>query len=246
MLPVWAEDEAGPYQTLPYPGQGWHPVGAPPRYPHEYVRQGTAKRLTLFQPASGLVRVKGVTSTANAVLHPWLRQELTGILAALPRPAPQPAEETRAAWVAWQAGLTVRLTLPETLPPLRLLLVLDNRAGHRTPDFVLWLFAHGIMPLHTPLGGSWLNMAESIQRILKRRALDGHAPATPGELMAWLEAAARGWNRAPTPFHWGGKRAARRTRARQRAHGLGGSGACTLQPVQRHERLEKNGDVQRK
>ena len=39
--------------------------------------------------------------------------------------------------------------------------------------FVLWLFAHGIMPLYTPLGGSWLNMAESFQRILKRRALDG-------------------------------------------------------------------------
>jgi transposase len=37
----------------------------------------------------------------------------------------------------------------------------------------LWLCAHGIMPLYTPLGGSWLNMAESIQRILKRRALEG-------------------------------------------------------------------------
>ena len=57
---MWAEDEAGPYQTLPYPGQGWHPAAAPPRYPHEYVRQGTAKLLTLFHPASGLVRAKGV------------------------------------------------------------------------------------------------------------------------------------------------------------------------------------------
>jgi hypothetical protein len=32
------------------------------------------------------------------------------------------------------------------------------------------------MPLYTPLGGSWLNMAESIQRILKRRTLDGQHP----------------------------------------------------------------------
>jgi hypothetical protein len=26
---------------------------------------------------------------------------------------------------------------------------------------VLWLVAHGIMPLYTPLSGSWLNMAEA-------------------------------------------------------------------------------------
>ena len=52
-----------------------------------------------------------------------------------------------------------------------MLLVLDNLAGHKTPEFVDWLLANGIMPLYTPLGGSWLNLAESIQRILKRRAL---------------------------------------------------------------------------
>ena len=61
--------------------------------------------------------------------------------------------------------------LPEQLPPLRLLLVWDNLAGHKSTDMVLWLCQHGIMPLYTPLGGSWLNMAEPIQRILKRRAL---------------------------------------------------------------------------
>jgi hypothetical protein len=119
------------------------------------------------------------------------------------------------------------------LPPLRLLLVLDNLAGHLTPALVLWFFAHGIMPLYTPLGGSWLNMAESIQRILKRRALDGHHPKTPEEIIAWLEAAAGGWNRAPTPFIWGGKRQARRQRARQRRHAIGGSGACTQRPLRR-------------
>jgi hypothetical protein len=70
----------------------------------------------------------------------------------------------------------VRFTLPQALPPLRLLLVLDNLAGHKTPDFVLWLVAHGIMPLYTPLAGSWLNMAESVQRILARRALAGQCP----------------------------------------------------------------------
>jgi hypothetical protein len=124
--------------------------------------------------------------------------------------------------VAWQAGLGRRFTLPEDLPPLRLLLVLDNLAGHKTPGLVLWLCAHGVMPRYTPLGGSWLNMAESIQRILKRRALEGTHLATPREISA-----------APTPFAWGGKRAARRDRARQRRHALGGSGAQTRRPIRR-------------
>jgi hypothetical protein len=230
-LPVWTEDEAGPYQTVPYPGAHWHPDGHPVRYPHEYVRTGTAKQLTLFHPASGQVRVKGVRSASNAVLHPWLHAELSAILAALPAPATLPPAENRRCWERWQEGLTVRITLPQELPPLRMLLILDNLSGHYTAAFVLWLFAHGIMPLYTPLGGSWLNMAESIQRVLKRRALEGQHPQSPAEIITWLEAAARGWNRAPTPFLWGGKRQARRVRARQRRHRLGGSGACTHRPL---------------
>lgn len=97
------------------------------------------------------------------------------------------------------------------------------------------------MPLYTPLGGSWLNMAESIQRILKRRALDGHHPQTPEDIIAWLEAVAQGWNREPTPFVWGGKRRARRERARQRPHRVGGSGAVTDQPLLRAGTLSSNG-----
>lgn len=233
-LPVWTEDEAGPYQTLPYPGMQWQPMTAPVRYPHEYLRAGTAKQVTLFHPASGVVRVKGVRSCTNAVLHPWLEAELTRIVMTLPEPTEAlDGEENRQRWERWQEGLSLRITLPEHLPPLRMLLVLDNLAGHLTPVFVLWLFAHGIMPLYTPLGGSWLNMAESIQRILKRRALEGHHPQTPEEIIAWLEAAAAGWNRAPTPFVWGGKRHARRERARQRRRALGGSGACAALPFHR-------------
>jgi hypothetical protein len=230
-LPVWTEDEAGPYPTVPYPGAHWHPDGHPVCYPHEYVRNGTAKQLTLFHPASGQVRIKGVRSAPNAVLHPWLQAELSAILAALPPPEVLPPAENRRCWERWQEGLTERITLPQELPPLRMLLILDNLTGHYTAAFVLWLFAHGIRPLYTPLGGSWLNMAESIQRVLKRRALQGQHPQTPAEIMAWLEATARGWNRAPTPFLWGGKRQVRRLRARQRRHRLGGSGACTDQPL---------------
>jgi hypothetical protein len=79
-------------------------------------------------------------------------------------------------------------------------------------------------PLYTPLSGSWLNMAESIQRILKRRALEGQHPQTPAEIIAVLEATVRGWHQAPTPFVWGGKRALRRAHSRQRYHRLRGSG----------------------
>jgi DDE superfamily endonuclease len=233
-LAVWGQDEAGPYQTAPYPGNRWQPEGQPVHQPHEYLREGTAKLLTLFHPASGQVRVKGVTSSTNAVLHGWLKEELTAIVAALPEPeACLSPEANRAAWERWQEGLSVRPTLLADLPPLRLLLVLDNLAGHKTPDFVVWLFAHGIMPLYTPLGGSWLNMTESVQRVLKRRALDGQEPKTPQQIIGWLEAAARGWNRTPTPFVWGGKRQERRQRAYERRHRVGGSGAWAHRPIRR-------------
>jgi len=174
-----------------------------------------------------------VTSCTNAVLHGRLRPQLLAILAALPAPRARPPADEHAVWAGWQAGLTVCPSLPADPPPLRLLLVLDNLAGHLTPDFVCWLFAQGILPLYTPLGGSWLNMAESIPRILKRRALAGQHPTSAAEIIGWLEATARGWNAAPTAFTWGGKRQARRRRSRERRHRLGGSGAWTHRPVQR-------------
>ncbi|HEY1067277.1 MAG TPA: transposase [Pirellulales bacterium] len=251
-LEVWCEDEAGPFQAVPHEGASWRPEGRPARRPHEYVRGGTAKMLTLFRPADGRVRVQGATSTTNVVLHAWMKRELSEILAeppSSPTNSAPPSTETsagplaalrsaqnRPAWERWQIGLTRPITLPKELPPLRMLLVLDNLSGHRTPEFVLWLFAHGVMPLYTPLGGSWLNMAESVQRILKRRALDGQHPETPDEVIARLASVANHWNRSPTPFVWGGKRAARRRRAQERRHALGGSAAFTRRPIRRRSR----------
>ncbi len=58
-IPVWCQDEAGPYQAIPQSGAGWFPHGDPGRQPHEYVRGGTAKLLTLFCPATGEVRARG-------------------------------------------------------------------------------------------------------------------------------------------------------------------------------------------
>jgi hypothetical protein len=229
-LPVWCTDQAGPFQTVPHPGQSWEPQGQPARQPHEYLRDGTAKLLTLFHPADGRVRVEGVTACPNTVLHGWLKKELTAVLAAMPAAV---KVASRTDWERWQEGLSIKPTLLDELPPLRMLLVPDNLAGHKTPEFVCWLFEQGIMPLYTPVGGSWLNMAESIQRILKRRALDGQHPTTVAEIIAWFEAVARHWNVAPTRFEWGGRRAARRRRQRERRHRLGGSGACTRTSIRR-------------
>jgi DDE superfamily endonuclease len=225
-VPVWCQDEAGPYQAIPQPGASWQPEGCPARQPHEYVRGGTAKLLTLFRPATGEVRATGATCAPNAVLHPWLQDEVTQILAALPElTTPTDERPPLAQWTTW-LGHEPR----EPLPPLRLILVWDNLAGHQSWPIVRWLFQHGVMPLYTPLGGSWLNMAESVQRILVGRALAGAHPQSPQEIIQWLDETVAGWNAAPTPFVWDGKRRDRRQRARQRR--LGGSGAALpqLQP----------------
>jgi len=241
-LLLLCQDEAGPYQAIPQPGPSWQPIGKPARHPHEHVRGGTAKLLTLFRPATGQVWAETVEHTTNAILHPWLHEELTAILDTLPAPPELDPETTRAAWEVWQAGLTQPFTLPTDLPPLRALLVWDNLAGHKTPEMVLWLCAHGVMPLYTPLGGSWLNMAESIQRIVVRRALAGQHPESTQDLKDWLGATVAGWNKTPTPFEWGGKRAARRERTRARRHALGGSGGYTRKPICRcrHDPSSRN------
>jgi DDE superfamily endonuclease len=223
-IPVWCQDEAGPYQAIPQPGASWRPVGEPQRQPHEYIRGGTAKLLTLFRPATGEVRAKGVANAPNTVLHPWLQAELTQVLAALP-PGTRPETERPAA-AQWATWLGHESHAP--LPPLRLILIWDNLAGHTSWSIVRWLFQQGIMPLYTPLSGSWLNMAESLQRIVVGRALAGQHPQSAQELIHWLEDAVAGWNAAPTPFVWDGKRRERRVRARQRR--LGGSAALLAEP----------------
>jgi transposase len=220
---------------VPHSGVSWQPRGRPATQPHEYIRGGTTKILTLFHPASGRVRLQPTPRCTNAILHPWLRDRLSEILTEAPASAParDPAV-TRAAWAVWQAGLTRPFALPDDLPPLRLLLVWDNLAGHKTPELVLWLCEHGIMPLYTPVGGSWLNMAESIERVLQRRALDGQHPHSPDEIGSWFEQTARAWNEQPTPFVWNGKRRQRRHRSGgEPIHRLGGSGACTHKPLKR-------------
>jgi transposase len=211
-IPLWCQDEAGPYQAIPQPGQSWQPEGKPRRHPHEYIRGGTAKLLTLFRPVTGEVRAKGVPRAPNVVLHPWLKQELLEVLEELPEVSLDGADLPSAAqWATWLGHVP---DLP--LPPLRLILIWDNLAGHLSTSIVTWLFAHGVMPLYTPLSGSWLNLAEPVQRIICGRAMNGQHPQTVGQVITWLEDAVLGWNTNPTPFVWDGKRRQRRVRAKQR------------------------------
>src|SRR3954467_2943198 len=135
-LSVWCEDEAGPFQAVPHPGVSWQPRGQPATQPHEYIRGGTTKILTLFHPATGQVRLQSAACCTNAVLHPWLRERLSAILAELPPPAPsQDPAATQAAWAVWQAGLTLPFSLPHNLPPLQLLPCVTISPATRRPTW---------------------------------------------------------------------------------------------------------------
>jgi hypothetical protein len=223
-LEVWCLDEAGPYKAIPYPGHEWSIKGRPSKLPHEYIKGKPVRLLTLLRPKTGRVIGKGVERCPNTILHPWLKRKFSEILEELPPyMGIESTKERRECWEKWQEGLSVVFTLPDNLPPLRILLILDNLAGHKTPMFVLWLIEHGIMPLYTPIAGSWLNMAESVQNILKKRALSGQHPKMAEQTIGWLEEAVKGWNLRPTPFIWGGKRAERRKRRRERLKFVRGS-----------------------
>src|SRR4051812_12275624 len=133
-LSVWCEDEAGPFQAVPHPGVSWQPREHPAQQPHEYIRGGTTRILTLFHPASGQVRLYPAARGTNAVLHPWLRERLSAILAELPVPqASLDPAVTRAAWAVWQAGLTRPFPLPPHPPPPRLLLGGGQPPGPQKP-----------------------------------------------------------------------------------------------------------------
>jgi hypothetical protein len=187
---------------------------------------GTATLLTLFRPATGELRAKGVLSAPNAIVHPWLKEQLGEVLAEIEKQQPAgslPPEAERPLYAQWEAWLGHPSRNP-SLPPFRIVLVLDTLAGHLSSDLVGWFFAHGVMPLSTPIGGSWLKMAESVQRIIVPRALAGHHPKNAQEVIEWVEHTVAGWNQHPTPFVWNGTRRRRRERATLRR--FAGSGAA--------------------
>jgi hypothetical protein len=102
--------------------------------------------LSLFHPKTGALRVRGVQQSTNVILHPWFKEQITQILAALP-PVPEPALPAAvnlAQWQDWQEGLTVTFSLLScALPPLRMLLIWDNLVGHWNADLLVWLMRQG-------------------------------------------------------------------------------------------------------
>ena len=101
-------------------------------------------------------------------------------------------------------------TLPESLPPLRMLLVLDNLFGHYSVDFVLWLFAHGIMPLYTPLVGVgiWPNR------------FSGFSSAGMASIRRGRRRSSPGWRRQPVAGIGSPRRSSGAANARPDEHGL--------------------------
>jgi len=49
-LAVWCQNEAEPFQTLPYQASSWQPEEHPQHQDHKYMREGTARVLALFHP----------------------------------------------------------------------------------------------------------------------------------------------------------------------------------------------------
>ncbi len=89
-------------------------------------------------------------------------------------------------------------------------------------------------------------MAEAIQRILKRRGLDGQSPTRPAEIGTWFAQTAQAWNQHPTPFVWNGTRRKRRRNRPGDGHPVGGSAAFTLQPISHFSETRQNAGAHTK
>jgi hypothetical protein len=184
--------------------------------------------LTLFRPSTGELRAQPVERTTNSILHPWLMGELEDILAGLP----ESDEVFMRDWELWRwPEERIRQYTLNPAAHVRMLLVLDNLTGHYSRNFVGWCLEKGVALLYTPLSGSWLNMAESMQRIIVRRVISGQHYQSSEELMDAISHAISWWNKNPTPFIWGGKRKQRRLRAKERRHMLGGSATYCRRPL---------------
>jgi hypothetical protein len=136
------------------------------------------------------VRVKGVPGTPNKVLHPWLQQEIEDALKGLPADSGLPTDSDT--WLQWQQILSVRITSAESLPRLRMLLIMDSLSGHLTPSLRRWLLEHGVLPLYTPIGGSWLNLSESMQP-------SWCSEPWPGRIYACLNRSSSTWSKLHEP-----------------------------------------------
>ncbi len=83
-------------------------------------------------------------------LASWLKRELEAILQQCPS-APEVVPEGRR-WQDWDIYPAAE-QLDRFFPPVRVLLILDNLAGHKSYSLVQWCAEHGILLLWTPTAG---------------------------------------------------------------------------------------------
>ena len=102
------------------------------------------------------------------------------------RKAPRPAPVREVMLPRIEAWLAENVRLP----PLRAILIWDNLAGHLSWSIVRWLFQHGVMPLYTPLSGSWPGTLSVMLRVLRagERTSDSLCQA-PMERCCWRTSA---------------------------------------------------------
>ena len=217
-LSVWCTDQAGPFQTIPSPGQSWRPEGDRARQPHEYLRDDTAKVLTLFHPADGRVHVRGRRRARTRYYTPgssesWARSAPhcpVSLRPSRPSPGGRAGVGAGAGRSLDQAdsarGIAASTTTPVPGQPGR-----SQDARVRLPA----LRARHHVAVHS--GGRVV--AEHGRERPANPQASGIRPAT-ARIIAWFEAVAEHWNSTPTPFICGGKRATRRQRKRERRHRL--------------------------
>ena len=86
---------------------------------------------------------------------------------------------------------------------LKVHLILDNYATHKTPVIKQWLADHDRFALHfTPIGGSWLNLVERWFASLTDKALRRAVHRSVMELIAGIEAYIAAANTSPKPYRW--------------------------------------------
>lgn len=98
------------------------------------------------------MEARNTRDDTNAILHPWLKRELSAILKQCPD-APEVVPEGRY-WQDWDIYPAAEY-LDRFFSPVRVLLIWDNLAGHRTQSLVQWCAEHGILRLATPTAASW-------------------------------------------------------------------------------------------
>src|SRR4051812_27690419 len=79
----------------------------------------------------------------------------------MPEPDAEPEATIRRSWERWQDGLTLKPTLLEELPPLRMLLVLEVAVGNALSGVPPRRSVRAELPHTAPTSGAWRRSVRS-------------------------------------------------------------------------------------